>query len=240
MAIIIYNGCGIIIEGVLKMIGEGIYTLAEVSRLTEVHPSTVRTWFKGRPDDAGRGCIFQSDYPPVGRDFAVSFLDMIDVLVAGQLRLRHHVPMWMVRQAHKVLQKELGTKHPFCHSDLYTDGRRVFISAANTLGEDRLHDVVSRQQFFAHIKEKLDRVVYSESTKHACQWRLAKGVILDPSISMGKPIIENTGVTTYVIANQYFANKENASLVADLYEITENNVLNAVKFERIYGRRRVA
>ena len=236
----IYNSHGIDIEGELKMIGEGIYTLAEVSRLTEVHPSTVRTWFKGRIDGAGRGCGFQSDYPPVGRDYAVSFLDMIDVLVAGQLRLRYHVPMWMVRRAHEVLQKELGTKHPFCHSDLYTDGRRIFISAASKLGEEKLHEVVSHQQFFVHIKEKLDRIVYSESTKLARQWKLIKGVVLDPLISMGKPIIENTGVTTYVVANQYFANKERAALVADLYEVTEKDVFNAVKFEHIYGRRHVA
>jgi uncharacterized protein (DUF433 family) len=236
----IYNDNGTVTEGEPKMIGEGTYTLAEVSRFTEVHPSTVRTWFKGRPDGAARGSVFQSDYQPVGRDYAVSFLDMIDVLVAGQLRLRYQVPMWMVRRAHKVLQNELGTKHPFCHSDLYTDGRRIFISAASTLGEEKLHDVVSHQQFFVHIKEKLDRIVYSESTKLARQWRLAKGVILDPSISMGKPIIENTGVTTYVIANQYFANKEDAALVADLYEVTEKDIFNAVKFERIYGRRHVA
>ena len=222
------------------MIGEGTYTLAEVSRFTEVHPSTVRTWFRGRPDGTGRGSVFRSDYPPVGSDYAVSFLDMIDVLVAGQLRLRYRVPMWIVREAHEMLQKELRTKHPFCHSDLYTDGRRIFISAASKLGEEKLHDVVSHQQFFVHIKEKLDHIVYSESTKHACQWRLTKGVILDPSISMGKPIIENTGVTTYVIANQYFANKKSAALVADLYQVTEKDVFNAVKFEQIYGRRHVA
>ena len=67
------------------MIGEGTYTLAEVSRFTEVHPSTVRTWFKGRPDGTGRGSVFRSDYPPVGSDYAVSFLDMIDALKKHQI-----------------------------------------------------------------------------------------------------------------------------------------------------------
>ena len=218
------------------MIGQGIYTLAEVSRLTEVHQSTVRTWFKGRSDGMGLGPIFQSDYQPVDRDCAVSFLDLIDILVAGQFRTHYKVPMWIVRRAHELLQKELGTKHPFCHYDLYTDGKRIFISAANQLGEEKLSDVVSHQQFFLHIKEKLEHIDYSDVTKHAHRWRIAQGIVVDPIISMGKPTIKNTGVTTYVIANQYCANKKNSILVADLFAISEEDVVNAVKFEQRYGR----
>jgi uncharacterized protein (DUF433 family) len=222
------------------MIGQGIYTLAEVSRLTEVHPSTVRTWFKDRSGGTGLGCIFHSDYQPVESDFAVSFLDLIDVLVASQFRIRHNVPMRIVRQAHDLLQEELKTRHPFCHSDLYTDGRRIFRFAANKLGEEILSEVVSRQQFFLHIMAKLEHIDYSELTKLAYRWRIASGVVVDPSIGMGKPTIENTGVTTYVVANQYFANNKSAPLVADLYEVTEKDVLNAVKFEQIFSRRYVA
>jgi len=222
------------------MIGQGIYTLAEVSRLTEVHPSTVRSWFKGRSDGTGLASIFHSDYQPVESDFAVSFLDLIDVLVASQFRIRHNVPMKIVRQAHNLLQGELKTTHPFCHCDLYTDGRRIFRFAADRLGEEILSEVVSHQQFFLHIKAKLEHIDYSEVTKLAYRWRIANGVVVDPSISLGKPTIENTGVTTYVIANQYLANNESAALVADLYEVTEKDVINAIKFEQVYGRRYVA
>ena len=222
------------------MIGMGVYTIAEVSRLTEVHPSTVRTWFKGRSDSTGQGPIFQSDYHSVDGDYAVSFLDLIDVLIAGQFRIRYNVPMRIVRIAHNLLQDELDTKHPFCHSDLHTDGKRIFRTAANKLGEEVLNDVVSRQQFFIHIKEKLDHIDYNEVNKLASRWRISNGIVVDPLISMGKPTIENTGVTTYVITNQYYANNKNSGLVADLYEVSEESVLNAIKFERKYCTRRVA
>lgn len=222
------------------MIGQGVYTLAEVSRLTEMHPSTVRTWFKGRLDGTGHGSIFQSDYLAVENDFAVSFLDLIDALIAGQFRGRYNVPMRIVRSAHHLLQKELDTRHPFCHGDLYTDGKHIFRCAADTLGEEKLSDVVSHQQFFLHIKEKLDHIDYNEVTKLANRWRIANGIVVDPSISIGKPTVENTGVTTFVIANQYYANKNNSVLVADLYEISEKDVVNAVEFERRYGQRHVA
>ena len=222
------------------MIGEGIYILSEVSRLTEINYARARSWFKHRVDGVGRGPIFESDYPSVGGDYAVSFLDLIDVLVAGRFRSHYNVPMKIVRGAHALLQEELGTKHPFCHSDLYTDGKTIFISTANKLGEEKLREVVSRQQFFLHIKEKLDYIDYSDMNKLASRWRIAEGVVLDPKISMGKPTIEGTGITTHVISNQYFANMKNTTLVADLYGINESNVVNAVKFEEFYSRRHIA
>jgi len=150
------------------------------------------------------------------------------------------VPMRIVRRAHSLLQTELETEHPFCHSDLYTDGKRIFQYAATNLGIERLSDVISHQQFFLHIKERLSHIEYSEITKLALRWKIAKGIVVDPLISMGKPTVENTGVTTFVITNQYYANKKNSALVADLYEVSENNVFNAIKFEQRYGLRHVA
>ncbi|MBN2020638.1 MAG: DUF433 domain-containing protein [Sedimentisphaerales bacterium] len=219
------------------MLGKGIYILSEVARLTELHPNRVRSWFKGRTDRHGRGPVFESDYKIVDGDFAVSFFDLIDVLIAGQFRDRHNVPMRIVRRAHQVLQEELQTKHPFCHSDLWTDGKRIFVDVANKIDEERLRDVVSQQQFFLHIKEKLDHIDYSEINKLALRWRITEGVVVDPSISMGKPTIENTGITTYVIYNQYYANNKNSDLVADLYGLSERDIANAVNFEKLYGRR---
>ena len=222
------------------MLGQGIYRVAEVSRFTHLNANQVRTWFKQRSDVADDSPVFAADYEPVNGDFAVSFYDLIDVLVAGEFRDRYGVPMHTVRRAHGLLQTRLNTKHPFCHSDLYTDGRRIFLCVANELNEEILSDVVSRQQFFLHIREKLDHVDYNELTKLARRWRIARGVVIDPSISLGKPTIENTGITTYVVANQYYANSQNAALVADLYGIREKDVGNAVEFEKQYGGRRAA
>ena len=222
------------------MLGNGIYVLAEISRLTQLHPSRVRSWFKERPDGSGHGPIFQSDYPPVRGDYAFSFYDLIDVLVAGQFRDKHNVPMSIVRKAHHILQEELNTKHPFCHSNLYTDGKRIFNLAASKIGSTILSDVLSHQQFFLHIKEQLNHIDYNEITKLAAKWRISPGVVVDPSVNMGKPVIENTGTATHIITRQYEANSNNLELVADLYGISENDVLNAVKFEGWYTGKLVA
>ena len=224
------------------MLGQGVYKLAEVSKLTGMYPARVSYWFKQLPENIVHGPIFQSDYQPIGNDYAVSFLDLIDVLVASQFRDQYKVPMRIVRCAYNVLQKELNVKHPFCHSDLYTDGRRIFSLAASKISKsnEKLSDVISHQQFFLHIKEKLSHIDYGTISKIAERWRIAQGVVIDPFINMGKPTVENTGVTTYIIANQYYANRENTSLIADLYDVSEGDIVNAVKFEEWYRKRRVA
>jgi uncharacterized protein (DUF433 family) len=222
------------------MLGQGVYTVAEVSKLTDLNPTRVRSWFKQRSDRSGRGPVFESDYQSVGGDYAVSFLDLVDVLVAGTLRDRFNVPMRVVRRAHGVLEAQLGTKHAFCHNDLYTDGKKIFLYAANEVHEEILREIVSRQQFFLYIKEKLDHIDYNEISKLARRWRIAEGVVIDPAICMGKPTVAKTGIATYVVANQYYANHKDSGLVADLYGISEKDVANAVTFENRYRHRDAA
>lgn len=223
------------------MLGQGIYKLSEVAKLTGMYPSRVSYWFKYHAQNTAHGPVFQADYQPIEDDYAVSFLDLIDVLVASQFRDEFKVPMPTVRNAYSVLQKELRFKHPFCLSDLYTDGKRIFNLAASKISgnEKNLSDVISHQQFFIHIKEKLSHIDYGKISKIAERWRIANGVVIDPNINMGKPTIENTGIMTFIVTNQYYANRKNTSLIADLYDLSEEDITNAVKFEDCYRKRRV-
>jgi uncharacterized protein (DUF433 family) len=222
------------------MLGEGVYIVSEIARLTEMNPARVRSWFKPRSDGLGRGPVFESDYAIADGDFAVSFLDLIDVLVVGQFRDRYRIPMSTIRKAYTLLQQELSVKHPFCHGELYTDGKRIFHCIANKAGDPKLSEVISHQQFFLYIKQALDHIEYSPITQLAKRWRIAKGVVIDPTISMGKPTIADTGLTTFVAANQYHANSGDSALVADLFCISEQDVMNAVQFEKWYRDRQAA
>src|SRR5437868_1402762 len=95
------------------LLGHGIYTFSEAARLTGLRPSRIREWFRRRP-------VFQSDYDPIDGDFAISFLDLVDVFVAGQLR-EHGVSMQTVRKVYKRMADDLKEIHPFCRKELMTD-----------------------------------------------------------------------------------------------------------------------
>ena len=214
--------------------GQGVYSLSEVARYALVHPSTVRAWFKGRSDQAGRGPVFRSDYQSVDDSYAVSFLDLIDACIAGRFR-KAGVKLSELRKAYELLKEDLNTHHPFAHDRLYTDGNNVIVGVDGRLNHELLYDAVSRQQLFEELRRVLERVDYQPKTHLARRFRIADGVVIDPDISLGKPVICGTGTETWVIARQFLANRQNAPLVAELFDISERDVENAVDFERNYS-----
>jgi uncharacterized protein (DUF433 family) len=194
----------------------------------------VRSWFKWRSDRRGRGPFLKSDHHAVGGDFAVSFLDLIDAYVAEFFREKEVKPK-TIRRAYEILQGELKTQHPFAHADLCASDGRIIVRTATATKSPELIDVVSRQKWFAEIQGWTRHIHYSPATKLATRWDIATGVMIDPQIGFGKPVVQSTGITTFVLANQYNANRKDASLVADLYGVTEQNVLDAVRFESSRG-----
>jgi uncharacterized protein (DUF433 family) len=215
------------------VLGKGVYTLSEVSRYADLPVATLRSWFKPRSDSRGHGPIFRSDYASIDGDYAVSFLNLIEAYVARFFR-KEGVQPPVIRRAREILADELATRYPFAHAELCTDGCRII----RKTHEIQLVDVISKQHFFTQMC--LGQIKYNKDSKLAEAWHIREGVLIDPKVAFGHPVIERTGVTTFVLANQYAANQENAALVADLYGVGESDVLNAVRFEEAIRRRAAA
>lgn len=211
-----------------RMLADGVYTMHEVARYTKVPANTVRNWFLNRSDGRGKGPVFVSDYARVGDDFAVSFLNLIEAYVASKLREKNVKPP-IIRSAHQMLQGRLNTRHPFAHADLRAfDGRVIEWLNRGSM----IRDAITGQQLMEYIVPHLERITYGHTTKLAEEWGIAQGVVIRPNVGFGKPVVERTGVSTRIIANQYRANDENAALVARLFHIPESGVLDAVAFEK--------
>lgn len=175
--------------------------------------------------------ILTPDYRPVGSAVAVSFLDLIDLLVVGRFRERR-VSLQSVRRVHERLRERLAQRHPFSHRKLLTNGKLVFIEWCNDLGDPQLEEVLSGQHAFPEVLRKyLAELDYSPDTDMALRWRIDDGIVLDPERNFGKPIVDEFGIATRVLSAAYAAN-ENVELVADLYGVSPLAVHQAVSFER--------
>jgi uncharacterized protein (DUF433 family) len=215
----------------MAILGQGVYTFAEAAKLAGLRPARVREWFRGGAKGAARKPIFLGDYEPVDGDYALSFHDLIDVLVAGQLR-EHGVSLRTLRLVCERLKLDLGTRHPFCRKELATDGKIVFLHAIDGGAREELSEVLTRRRVFPRIlAPSLKKIDYDQATNLARRWRIADGVVVDPAIGFGKPIVERSGITTYVLARAYHANQKDAERVADWYGIDAGQVLSAVAFE---------
>jgi len=216
----------------MGILGRGIYSLPEAARLTGLKPQRVREWFRGRIKTRIGGPVFRSDYPSVGGDRAVSFHDLIELYVAGQLR-DAGVSLQSLRKVHKRLQSDLDTRHPFCRRELLTKDGRVFTLGLDDQGRDEMVEALTHQKVFADILLPfLTRIDYNEATAMAQRWCISDLVVVDPTICLGKPIVADVGIATAVLSASYEANDRDAELVADWFGVHAKHVIAAVEFER--------
>jgi uncharacterized protein (DUF433 family) len=212
----------------VSAIGHGVYEFSEAAKLTGLRLSRIREWFRIRED---RGPIFHSDYAPIDGKSSISFLDLIDVFVAGQLRT-HGVSLQTLRKVYKKLSHDFDTTHPFSRKELLSDGKIVFTRGLNAKGKEEIQEALTNQLVFPDIiLPFLRKVDYDQVTSLALRWHIADQVVLDPEICFGTPIIEKTGIPTYILAAAYNANDKDEILVANWYKVKPLHVIAAVNFE---------
>jgi uncharacterized protein (DUF433 family) len=218
--------------GMMGILGNGVYNLPEAARLTGLKSQRVREWFQGRSNQQPRKPVFHSDYQSVGGDRAISFHDLIELFVAGQLRDRG-VSLQSLRKVHRKLQKDLGTRHPFCRRELLTKHGQVFTLGLDEHGRSEMVEVLTRQRVFPDILLPfLKKIDYDAATEMATRWHIANLIVIDPSIWLGKPIVDRIGIATAILAAAYEANDHNVELVADWYRVHSKHIIAAVEFER--------
>lgn len=222
----------------MKLLDIGAYGVPEAARLTRVAPQTARRWALG---GAVATPILCPDLEPVNGRFALTFLDLIDLLVVGRLR-EAGVPLQRLRRVHNRLRMIWREPHPFSNVRLYLDGGgQVLVRRVDLEGDEVLEEVLSGQRAMHPILEPcLRQIEFDRNGGTAMRWRIAEGIVLDPKRAFGKPLVDRTGISTFVLASSFRANDRDAELVADLYGVTPEDVLQAVAFEDEFGGRRAA
>ena len=215
----------------MNLLGKGIYSYGECARLLGISGQKVRAWYRGWP--RGSDALIQSEYEGMFENPVVSFLDFVDAAVALTLNTKHGITVQTIRKLRKTLSEDWDTLHPFAIKDFYTDpnARTVFISIAEEDGKQGIVDILKKQRVFPRIMLPfLEKVEYDEDTKLAQVFPLIGKVILDPRRKYGKPIVRGTGMATVLLFECYKVTGSEDE-VADWYNVTAEDVIEAVRFE---------
>jgi uncharacterized protein (DUF433 family) len=220
---------------VSSLLDRAIYSYSDVDRLVGLHAGTARRWLDGY-ERSGRF------YDPVLRDAptgadVVTWGEMVEARLLAQFRSKH-VPVQRLRPAIVRLREEFG-RYPLAHARPFLDveGRELVRAVQEELAVDRpLQFVVVRngqtmltpatQQFNDAARYEGGVVVRLSASSRT------PDVQMDPQRSFGQPAIRS--VRTDTVAEGYRAGSSREEL-ADLYDLTPDQVDSAIRFELIAG-----
>lgn len=217
---------------------EPAYSYAEASRALNIPSSTLRYWTKGQRYQKKSGEEFAAPIISMTDpdEESLSFINLIEAHTLRALRTSHQVSMEAVREALDVAEQEYGIDRLLIHSQLRTSARDLFLDRYGEIVElTNSQQIILKEMFEGY----LNRIEYDESDLPVSLYPLTRGpkdtdapeiIVLDPSISFGRPAIKNKGISTRAIESRVDAGESMAHVARD-YGITEEEVQEAILYE---------
>jgi uncharacterized protein (DUF433 family) len=230
-----------------SLLGIGLYTVPEGSRLTGIPQARLRRWLRGYTYRTGESIsasdpVWRRQLPEIDGTLGLGFLDLMEARFINAFR-KADVQWRVIRLCAERARELYGADHPFATQRFRTDGRTIFAEVAGRAGELQLLDLVKSQLAFARIigPSLYAGIDFSDRDIPARWWPLGRQtpIVLDPARSFGQPIVSTGGVPTAVLADAVAAEGSIAK-VARLYQVPPQSVHAAVQFEQRVGERLAA
>ena len=222
----------------MSHIGKGVYSVAEASRLTGIPAAQIRRWTRGYRIRTKAGVreqppIFDTEFETVDQSHALSFLDLIEIQFIHSFR-KHGVSWNAIRVATQRAASILQFSHPFTKREFFTDGSSILTRIGRESDEPELLNLVIDQYEMNSLVSPLlyENIDFGELDIAERWWPNGRsaGVVVDPSMNLGKPIVAKYNIPTSVLAQAY-RSVGSVELVANWYEIDQAAVECAIKFE---------
>jgi uncharacterized protein (DUF433 family) len=234
-------------SGDLSLLGIGLYTVAEASRLTGIPPGRLRRWLRGYTWGAGERRaasqpVWLRQVPDIEGTVGLGFLDLMEARFVDAFR-KAAVPWLVIRRCAEHAREIIGSDHPFSSQRFRTDGRTIFAEIVDPAGERQLLDLAKGQFAFARVIDPslYAGIEFSNRDMPARWWPMGQGttVVIDPARSFGQPIVSDGGVPTRTLADAVAA-EGSVAKVARLFRLEPKSVRAALRFEQRLAERPAA
>jgi len=218
-----------------ELLSKGIYSIPDASRLIGVHHARLRWWVCGALDGSTRPLI-KRDLPVVDHQIALSFVNLIEARFIAAFA-NHGVHVRSIRVMAEEAQQMLGTEHPFAHDGMFrTDGRKIYLATTKKTNDPKLYDLKTRNWgMYSVLEDGLKKGVEFSTRGLARIWyprkEIAPSVSVAPIVAFGQPALHSSGIPTIAILDALRAENGNYGNVARWFDITTDQVKQAVKFE---------
>jgi hypothetical protein len=227
------------------MIGTGIYTPAEAAALLKAPPAEVRRWAFGysRVRQGERKAyepLIRTALPTLEGQQALTFVELVEMMFIKGFR-KAGVSWNTIREAASMAARLFDTTHPFALRQFFTDPIGVYALLNEADAEESVVQLAgSGQHVFTDIlRPFLGQLEFDPMEVPTRWWPMGKegGVVVDPAVSFGRPIVAEAGIPTRVLAEALEAEEEYdrpraLERVSWLYKVPHRYVHSAVRFER--------
>lgn len=214
------------------------YGLAEAAHYLNIPKATLYSWVAGRPYPVADGKKF---FPPVieiadKKRKLLSFINLVEAHVLDAIRRREHrIQLPKVRQAIVYLRREFNSKHPLADQQLETDGLDLFVQKYGHLINISQEGQLGMREMLEVFLRRVRRDSHSVPIKlYLFARRVDKdeplNVVVDPTISFGRPTLAGTNIPTSVLAERFKAGDSPEELAED-YGRPKEEILEAVRYE---------
>lgn len=196
-----------------------MYTIREAAHLAHVASATVRRWLYGYTPDPRRP--WRQSPPVFGEQVEspfVSFLQLVEIVIASDFRKVGHVKLEVVRLAYENAKKETSIEYPFAHLELESLGGHIirWIRGRNQVMAQAV-DSPDQWSLPGLVAERMGDLEYEREL--AARW-YPEGkdvpVVIDPLYSGGLPTVTGRGVTIGTIYRRWKAGQLIEFIAEDL------------------------
>jgi uncharacterized protein (DUF433 family) len=224
--------------------GTGIYTSSEAAALLHERPETVRRWAYGyrRTRMGGRTShppLIHTELPTIEGQDALTFVELIELLYIRAFE-RAGVSWNLIREAAGVAARMFSTRHPFALRQVYVDPRSVYGSVREDDGSESLVELVGHGQHAMPqlVKPFLEQIDFGADEVARRWWPMGRegGVVVDPLIAFGMPVVTAVGMRVHSLASAYdaevpaYGTDGAVGRVAWTYDIGPEHVRTALEF----------
>lgn len=211
-------------------IGNGFYTIPDISWILGLPKSKVRFWLN-KYWDGELGANFKKQYSwSVANTKAVSFHTLIEFYVLYVIA-ESGVKTRKILNAHQELANEFGTLFPFAQKhileNIKSDGQHIYFQVDDTiisLDGSNQFNLNFIQIFFKNLD-------FDDEFLASRFWPLGhdKKIVVDPKRQFGHPVVGSTNIFPETLYNLYKSG-ESKEFIAFTYEISEQEVKDAITF----------
>lgn len=212
----------------------GIYTIPEVAGLVGAPQASVRVWIEGHTGK--QEPVIETQLGRCAGKTAVSFANLMELRFIARFAAAG-VGLREIRRIMQEVKHSLKHPHPFSTRTIYrTDGRKIVAEIARKNGLDLIYDLRSKNYEMPTVvmKSLLENVIF-DPQGDAITWtprpEIAPNVIVHPRFSFGQPVLKHSHIPTATVAKAVKV-EGSARFVADVFDLPERHVKEAVKFEQ--------